>query len=256
MMVTLPLTRSTLARPLTLRLVMRMLTVTVSLLRTVLTGLDAMPSLVETRPTMTRPRVVSALMIPMLTVRTPKVLTEIVPGVTLKPVGTGLTAMRLMGVNMSAMVVVRMLTGVASQSRMMLMVLTATVLSVVLMLSLAGIGLTVMRPRGTSVFVMPMGAARTLMVPSVIGLLMVMALTLVETRRTLMRFRVVTVPTRVMVTGLMRTLTVTLSLARTTPMPLTVPSMMRLAVMVTQMLSLVMVSRMVTVLGRILTRNR
>ncbi|OMG37213.1 hypothetical protein BKH33_04895 [Actinomyces naeslundii] len=113
-----------------------------------------------------------------------------------------------------------------------------------------------MRPRGTSVFVMPMGAARTLMVPSVIGLLMVMALTLVETRRTLMRFRVVTVPTRVMVTGLMRTLTVTLSLARTTPMPLTVPSMMRLAVMVTQMLSLVMVSRMVTVLGRILTRNR
>jgi membrane protein len=164
--------------------------------------------------------------------------------------------MRLMGVSMPAMVVVWMLTGVASQSRMMLMVLTATVLSVVLMLSLAGIGLTVMRPRGTSVFVTPMGAARTLMVPSVIGLLMVMALTLVETRRTLMRFRVVTVPTRVMVTGLMRTLTVTLSLARTTPMPLTAPSMMRLAVMVTQMLSLVMVSRMVTVLGRILTRNR
>ena len=49
MMVTLPLVRSTLARPLTPRLVMRMLTVTVSPLRTVLAGPD-----VTLRPARTR----------------------------------------------------------------------------------------------------------------------------------------------------------------------------------------------------------
>ena len=91
---------------------------------------------------------------------------------------------------------------------------------------------------------------------------------LVEIRLTLMRLRVVAVPTRVMVTGLMQTLTVTLSMAGTTLMLLTVPSMMALAVMVTRTLSLVAVGltmmvvlslvtrRMVMVLGRALVMAR